>query len=119
MQNLRNVVSAAALAAFIGAGAAPALVAEFVTNGSFEQVSGSSSPNFFLSDNEGNVTGWTTSSNQDFESSYLLRRPVSRPAMTRLSLVSGRARRRRTSPIPMEATSSPSTEIQLPAPGRP
>jgi PEP-CTERM motif len=65
MQNFRNVPSAAALAAFVGAGAAPALAAEFVTNGSFEQVSGSSSPNFFLSDNEGNVTGWTTSSNQD------------------------------------------------------
>jgi hypothetical protein len=31
----------------------------------FEDVSGNSSPNFFLSDGEGNLTGWTTSSNAD------------------------------------------------------
>ncbi len=62
MGNIRNVVSAAALAA---ASAAPAFAAEFVTNGNFEDVSGNTSPNFFLSDNAGTLTGWTTSSNAD------------------------------------------------------
>jgi hypothetical protein len=65
MRNIRTVLPAAALAALVCAGAAPAFAAEFVTNGSFEQVSGNSSPSFFLSDNEGNLTGWTTSTNAD------------------------------------------------------
>ncbi len=65
MRNIRNVVSAAAVCAFVGAGAAPAFAAEFVTNGGFEDVTGNTSPNFFLSDGEGDLTDWTTSSNFD------------------------------------------------------
>jgi PEP-CTERM motif len=65
MQNIRHVLSVAALSALVGAGAAPAFAAEFVANGNFEEVSGNTSPSFFLSDGTGNLTGWTTSSNAD------------------------------------------------------
>jgi hypothetical protein len=65
MQSMKAVLPVAALAALVASAVAPAFAAEFVTNGGFEDVSGNSSPNFFLSDNEGNVTGWTTSTNQD------------------------------------------------------
>jgi PEP-CTERM motif len=56
---------AAALAALVGAAAVPAVAAEFVSNGGFEDVTGNTSSNFFLSDGEGDLTGWTTSSNFD------------------------------------------------------
>jgi hypothetical protein len=65
MPSIRNVLSAAALSAFVGAGAAPAFAANLVTNGSFEDVTGKSSPTFFLSDGAGNLTDWTTSTNFD------------------------------------------------------
>jgi hypothetical protein len=65
MRNIRNVLSAATLSALVGAGAAPAFAANLVTNGSFEDVSGNTSPSFFLSDGAGDLTGWTTSSNAD------------------------------------------------------
>jgi PEP-CTERM motif len=65
MRNIRNVLSAAALSAVVGAGAAPASAGNLVTNGGFEEVSGNADPSFFLSDGAGNVTGWTTSSNDD------------------------------------------------------
>jgi PEP-CTERM motif len=61
---VRNI-RIALLAALVCAAAAPAFAAEFVANGGFEDVSGNTSPNFFLSDGEGNLTGWTTSSNAD------------------------------------------------------
>ncbi len=65
MQTTRHILSSVALAALVGAAAAPAFAANLVTNGGFEDVSGNSSPNFFLSDNEGTLTDWTTSSNAD------------------------------------------------------
>jgi hypothetical protein len=65
MPGIRNAVSAAALVAFVGLGAAPAFAANLVRNGSFEDGSGNTSPNFFLSDNAGTLTGWTTASNAD------------------------------------------------------
>ena len=64
MRNTGTVLSLAALAALAGA-VAPAFAAEFVTNGDFKDVSGNTSPSFFLSDNAGKLTGWTTSSNAD------------------------------------------------------
>ena len=68
MGNIRNVVSAAALAALVATAAAPAFAGpNLVTNGGFEGVSQNTSPSFFLSDGDGNLTGWTTSSNADFE----------------------------------------------------
>ena len=68
MGNIRNAVSAAALAALVAAGAAPAFAGtNLVSNGSFEDVSGNASPSFFLSDNAGDLTDWITSSNADFE----------------------------------------------------
>jgi hypothetical protein len=65
MRNIRTVLPFAALAALVCASAAPAFAAEFVTNGGFEQVSGNSSPTFFLADGQGDLTGWTTSTNAD------------------------------------------------------
>jgi PEP-CTERM motif len=65
MRNIKTVLPAAAIAALVCAGAAPAFAAEFVANGSFEAVSGNSSPTFFLADNNGNLTDWTTSTNAD------------------------------------------------------
>lgn len=65
MQSMKTLLPVAALAALVASAVAPAFAAEFITNGGFEDVTGSSSPNFFLSDGEGNVTGWTTSSNAD------------------------------------------------------
>jgi PEP-CTERM motif len=65
MRSARNVLPAAAFATFAAGAAAPALAAEFVTNGSFAAVTGNTSPSFFLSDGAGNLTGWTTSSNAD------------------------------------------------------
>jgi hypothetical protein len=67
MRNIRNVRSTAALFALVGAGAAPAFGANLVSNGGFETVSGNTNPSFFLSDtpDAGDVTGWTTSSNND------------------------------------------------------
>ncbi len=65
MLNIRNVLSTAALAAFVAGAAAPAFAAEFVTNGGFEDVSGNTSSTFFLADGAGDLTGWTTSSNAD------------------------------------------------------
>ena len=64
MRDIRNVLSTAALAAFVCAAAAPAS-ANLVSNGSFEDVSGNSSASFFLSDLAGTLTDWTTSSNAD------------------------------------------------------
>jgi hypothetical protein len=61
--NIRIVLSGAALAGLVAA--APAFAANLVSNGSFEEVTGNSSPTFFLSDGAGNLTGWTTSSNDD------------------------------------------------------
>ena len=65
MRDMRHFLSTAALAALVGAGAAPAFAANLVTNGGFEGVSGNANPNFFLSDDAGNLTGWTTSTNDD------------------------------------------------------
>jgi hypothetical protein len=65
MRDMRHFLSTAALAALVGAGAAPAFAANLVTNGGFEDVSGNANPNFFLSDGAGNLTGWTTSTNDD------------------------------------------------------
>jgi hypothetical protein len=65
VRSIRTVLSAAALAALAATAAAPTFAAEFVTNGSFTEVSGNANPNFFLSDGTGNLTGWTTSSNSD------------------------------------------------------
>jgi hypothetical protein len=65
MRTIRTVLPFAAIAALVCVSAVPAFAAEFVTNGSFEQVSGNTSPNFFLSDSEGDLTGWTTSPNFD------------------------------------------------------
>ena len=48
-----------------GSRAAPAFAAEFVTNGKFTAVTGNSSSSFFLADGQGDVTGWTTSTNSD------------------------------------------------------
>jgi PEP-CTERM motif len=64
---MRNMgLSVAALAALVCTAAAPAFAAEFVTNGSFEDVSGNGGhPTFFLADGRGDVTGWTTSTNSD------------------------------------------------------
>jgi hypothetical protein len=65
MRSVKIILSTAALAALVAAAAAPAFATEFVTNGSFESVSGNANPNFFLSDGEGNLAGWTTSTNAD------------------------------------------------------
>jgi hypothetical protein len=65
MQTMRSVLSAAALAGLVAAAAGPAFPANLVTNGGFEDVSGNANANFFLSDGEGNLTGWTTSTNAD------------------------------------------------------
>jgi hypothetical protein len=65
VQNLRNLLPTAALAALVGAGAAPAFAAEFITNGDFTEITGNASPTFFLADGRGDLTGWTTSSNAD------------------------------------------------------
>jgi hypothetical protein len=64
--NIRIVLSAAALAALAAVAAAPAFAGtNLVSNGSFEEVTGNSSPTFFLSDGAGDLTGWTTSPNDD------------------------------------------------------
>ncbi len=116
MRNMRNCLSVAAVAALAPAAAAPAFAAQFVANGGFEDVTGNTSPSFFLSDNAGNLTDWTTSSNND--SNNILFASPSDVATRHDNAQFGFWSSANVTASPGEATSSPSTEIRKAAPSR-